>query len=210
MRSRMTIQEERSAETRRRLLDATLECLHQLGYAGTTTLEIARRAGVSRGAQLHHFRHKEELVVKALEHAFDLRLARFRELAAQMPSPAEARINALVDLLWPAFKGPAFYAWLELVVASRTDSALRDAVRAASGRFAIGIHEVFTSMFGQTGTVYHEPIVGVIFPMLEALAVTRVLFVEDEEQSKVEPVLRLIKLIASALADNSLKLRPTP
>ena len=42
------LQEERSAETRGRLLDATVECLHEFGYAGTTTTEIARRAGVSR------------------------------------------------------------------------------------------------------------------------------------------------------------------
>ena len=48
------LQEERSAETRGRLLDATVACLHEFGYAGTTTTEIARRAGVSRGAQVHH------------------------------------------------------------------------------------------------------------------------------------------------------------
>jgi AcrR family transcriptional regulator len=203
-----SLQEERSAETRRRLLDATIECLHELGYASTTTPEIARRAGVSRGAQLHHFPRKEELVVSALEYVFDLRLKRFRELAEELPNQPEARVNALVDLLWPAFKGPTFYAWLELVVASRTDSTLRTAVRAASERFACGIHETFNSMFALPGTG-HQPIVGVIFPMLEALALTRVLFAEEEEQSKVEPVLRLIKLVAAAFADHTLMLRPT-
>ena len=70
------LQEERSAETRRRLLDATVACLFERGYAGTTTTEIASRAGVSRGAQLHHFPKKDELVVSALEHVFELRLAR--------------------------------------------------------------------------------------------------------------------------------------
>ncbi len=52
------LQEERSAETRRRLLDATVACLFERGYAGTTTTELARRAGVSRGAQMHHFPKK--------------------------------------------------------------------------------------------------------------------------------------------------------
>ena len=80
------LQEERSAETRRRLLDATVACLFERGYAGTTTTEIATRAGVSRGAQLHHFPKKDELVVGALEHVFELRLADLSAAIAEPPS----------------------------------------------------------------------------------------------------------------------------
>ncbi len=69
------IQDERSAETRKRLLDATVDCLFERGYAGTTTAEIASRAGFSKGAQLHHFPTKEKLVISALEYLFELRLA---------------------------------------------------------------------------------------------------------------------------------------
>ena len=197
-----TVQEERSAETRKRLLDATIECLHELGYAGTTTPEIARRAGVSRGAQLHHYRRKEELVVGALEYVFELRLERFSQVAGELPAEPEERVKALVDLLWPQFKGPTFYAWLELVVASRTDAALREAVRAASNRFMQGVHEVFKLLFGITSDAgYTEPLEIIIFGMLEALALERVLCTsEQDEQEKLEPSLRLIKVIAGALA----------
>ena len=133
------LQEERSAETRRRLLDATVACLFERGYAGTTTTEIASRAGVSRGAQLHHFPKKDELVVSALEHVFELRLAEMSAAIAEPPSGSrEHRLAMLIDAMWPMFKGPTFYAWLELVVASRTDPALNDAVRAASVRFGEG------------------------------------------------------------------------
>ena len=142
------VQEERSAETRPQLLDATVECLHEYGYVGTTTTEIARRAGVSRGAQLHHFHRKQDLVVSALEHVFSLRLEQFRQAAVELPVDLEARVNALIDLLWSAFKGATFYAWLELVVASRTDPALREAVRIASDDFAQGVHRVFAALFG--------------------------------------------------------------
>jgi AcrR family transcriptional regulator len=197
-----TVQEERSAETRKRLLDATIECLHELGYAGTTTPEIARRAGVSRGAQLHHYRRKEELVVGALEYVFELRLERFSQVAGELPTDPEERVKALVDLLWPQFKGPTFYAWLELVVASRTDAALREAVRGASNRFMQGVHEVFKLLFGITSDAgYTEPLEIIIFGMLEALALERVLCTsEQDEQEKLEPSLRLIKVIAGALA----------
>ncbi len=134
-----SLQDERSAETRRRLLDATVACLYERGYAGTTTTEIATRAGVSRGAQLHHFPRKDELVVSALEHVFELRLRDLSVAIAEPPSGSrEHRLAAIIDAMWPMFKGPTFYAWLELVVASRTDPALNDAVRAASERFGEG------------------------------------------------------------------------
>ena len=123
------LQEERSAETRRRLMDAAVSSLHERGYAGTTTVEVAARAGVSRGAQLHHFPTKDELVVKALEHVFELRAQELYPMAAELPAgDPVSRLHALIDLLWPVFKGPTFYAWLELVVASRTDPVLRDPV----------------------------------------------------------------------------------
>src|SRR6266508_1349164 len=63
-------QAERSEHTRELLLDATIECLVELGYARTTVHEICLRAGLSRGAQQHHFTTKAELMAGALEHLF--------------------------------------------------------------------------------------------------------------------------------------------
>src|SRR5437762_2972866 len=92
-------QEERSASTRVRLLDATIECLFELGYANTTTTEIARRAGLSRGAQLHHFPTKAELVITAVDHLFARRTAEFRAAFANLPAGVD-RAAAAIDLLW--------------------------------------------------------------------------------------------------------------
>ena len=61
-------QGERSASTRARLLDATVECLTRYGYAGTTTPRIAEMAGLTRGAQVHHFGSKHELMTAAMHH----------------------------------------------------------------------------------------------------------------------------------------------
>jgi AcrR family transcriptional regulator len=112
-------QAERTAATRATLLDATLDSLVELGYGRTTTQGIAARAGLSRGAQLHHFPTKELLVVAAVEH---------------LASKRDAEIRATVDrdraleLLADTFSGPLFLAALELWVAARTDPALRAAL----------------------------------------------------------------------------------
>jgi AcrR family transcriptional regulator len=63
-------QTERSDETRRRVLDAAIEVLKQRGYAGFRIAEVANVAGVSRGAQSHHFPAKDALLLEALDHIY--------------------------------------------------------------------------------------------------------------------------------------------
>ena len=91
-------QEERSRSTRQRVLEAAVECLVELGWSGTTTTVVAERAGVSRGAQLHHYRTKSALVVAAVEHLAERRAAELRAEAAAL-SPGGDRVARTVDLL---------------------------------------------------------------------------------------------------------------
>jgi AcrR family transcriptional regulator len=121
-------QAERSERTREQLLTATIDCLLDLGYAGTTMNEVCRRAGLSRGAQQHHFATKAELMTHALEYLV-VRLgetvtAELGAAAATAGSAAE-RIELGVDLLWRAFSGTLSTAAMELWVAARTDPELR-------------------------------------------------------------------------------------
>lgn len=117
-------QEERSAAMRLRLLDATIDCLVEYGYAGTTTTKVADRAGVTRGAQVHHFPTKNDLVVSAIRYL----AARRTELAfGELDRLRESAdpIGDALDLLWEMHQGPVFSATVELWVASRTDPELR-------------------------------------------------------------------------------------
>jgi len=117
-------QKERRDETRRVVLDATVECLMDVGFAKTTTLEVQRRAGVSRGALLHHFPAKSELLVAAVRHLAKMRGRELNELAARLPEDG-ARVDAAIDLLWESFSGPLFYVAMELRAAARTDPEFR-------------------------------------------------------------------------------------
>ena len=61
-------QAERSATTRARILKAAVNCLYRNGYGATTTVSVAASAKVSRGAMLHHFPSKADLMLATLTH----------------------------------------------------------------------------------------------------------------------------------------------
>ena len=139
-------QVDKFAERRAQLAAAALQTLAELGYARTTTTEIADRAGVSRGAQLHHYPTKAELVTAAMGHLFDERELEFRKAIAQVP-PGPDRASRAIDLLWKIVSGRTFFAWLELAVAARTDEELRTAMNALSTRTTENIQRVFRELF---------------------------------------------------------------
>ncbi len=140
-------QEERSAATRQRLMEATIECLVERGWSGTTTTLVAERAGVSRGAQLHHYRTRSELVMAAVEHLAEVRVAEIRREAAGLP-PGQQRTQAVLDMLARLYTGPLFVAALELWVAARTDEELRAALVPLEARFGREAHRLTVELLG--------------------------------------------------------------
>ena len=119
-------QSERSAETRGRLLDATIESLTTVGYAGTTIRHVTELAGVSQGAQSHHFPHRVDLVVSAFERLAEQRIAHYRERASELPTDPAARLRGLLDLLWDDFSSPLFAVAVRLWIAAAEDQELRE------------------------------------------------------------------------------------
>ncbi|HRD60337.1 MAG TPA: TetR/AcrR family transcriptional regulator [Nocardioides sp.] len=109
---------------RARLLEATVELLVEKGYAGTSTTLVSERAGVSRGAQLHHFPTKQDLVVAAVRHVTEVRGAELAAAAEGLPTDPGRRTRAVLQVLGDHFTSPVFTAALELWVAARTDPAL--------------------------------------------------------------------------------------
>jgi AcrR family transcriptional regulator len=121
---RRRTQDERRAETRGALLDATIEALVKYGYAATTTARISELAGVSRGGQVHHYPTKADLVSDVVSHLAERRAQRLQAAAKKLPGGRD-RVAAALDLLWQANTGPLAEAQLELWVAARTDPDLR-------------------------------------------------------------------------------------
>ncbi|MGE0706827.1 MAG: TetR/AcrR family transcriptional regulator [Planctomycetota bacterium] len=172
-------QAERSATTRAALLEATIACLVERGYGGTSTPEVCRRAGVSRGAQLHHFPTRASLLAAAVEHLFERRHAEFR--ASLADAQGEARLSAALGALWEIYRGETLEAWLELVIASRSDPELHAAVAGVNERFLAAAGETFASLFaGSSDAASAEARVGVrlITALFDGLALGRI--VEDD------------------------------
>lgn len=179
-------QVERSAETRERLLDATVESLIEAGYAGTTTTAVCERAGLSRGAQLHHFPTKADLVICAVTH---LAAKRGDEVRAEQErlAHAEDRLDAALDLVWASFSGPLFHAALELWVAARTDSELHTNLYAVERRVGRSMAELFRDFAGQGDEAQHhfEDVLELTFYVMRGMALQRILRDDDTERLRL-------------------------
>jgi AcrR family transcriptional regulator len=116
-------QEERSNATQVQILQATTEILFTEGYAAATTQRIASRAGVSRGAMLHHFPTKVDLMLAVVRSAHEADTAYLREHLEKLELPLN-RFAALPQLTWKVLSGPSGIAVLEIMMASRSDPDL--------------------------------------------------------------------------------------
>lgn len=126
-------QQDRSRATRERLLDATIDSLAEVGWAGTTAVAVASRAGVSRGAAQHHFATRDDLVRAAVERVSDRLADSLRDQVATRGG--DERVLTVLELLTDMWTNTAGRAALQLWVAASTDPALHALVLPLEQRF---------------------------------------------------------------------------
>lgn len=131
-RARLT-QAERSAATRKLLLDAAVKCLFEHGYGQTTTILIAEMAGISRGALLHQFPSKADLMVYVVEAVFEEDAAMYRELLRNVTDPDE-RMVAYAMAAWKVQSRPPGVAVLEIMQGCRSDHVLAEKLKPVEAR----------------------------------------------------------------------------
>jgi AcrR family transcriptional regulator len=145
-------QQARAVLTRDRLLTAALQVLYERGYADTTTIAVGEQAGLSRGAQLHHFPNKAELVRASIEHLTDQRADEIRAEAAALP-PGGDRIEIALAMLERTFTGRQFTLALEVWVAARTDPELRAALAPLEQRIGRELFQLTVEVLGVDATL---------------------------------------------------------
>jgi AcrR family transcriptional regulator len=175
-RIRRRTQEERVEETRSKLVEATINCISDLGYSRTTLTEITRRAGVSIGGAQHHFQSKTDLIFAAINYVFT-EMHMFLVTIPHTSGTVEERIDLLLEKYWVWFSSPTYLAAWELIIGARKDAELFAMIHQ---RIAVGgkeIDHMWQKTFADCGVNDEElhDIVQFTFATLRGMALNRVL-----------------------------------
>lgn len=176
-------------------MEATVACLAERGYAATSTSLISERAGVSRGAQLHHFPTRDDLMLAAIEHVFEARRGQFRDAMAQLP-PAADPVPHAIRRMWSVVDSDATRAWLELTIAARSDPRLHAKVVETTERLrAAGAEEL-----GRLATPAPLPEIAMTFAsvVMDGLVVQQLAGLGDDRRDQVLSTLESLASVVSA------------
>ena len=156
-------QQERSVSTIARLKRATVALIAERGYASITTNEIAQRAGVSRGALLHHYPLKIDLIADAAEEVWREAAAEVRRLSEELCRSA-GFVDAFVDRMWEqVFREEAVKMSLDLMSAAQADADLRARIDAALRQLFDSYDEIADQVFAGAGLSRGERVTLVSF-----------------------------------------------
>lgn len=188
-------QTQRSDGTRSRVLEAAVRCLHERGYAATTTLLVAQEAGVSRGAMLHQFPTKVDLMLFVVRAVYDREVEEYVARVGRIREPRE-KILALTHAAWEVLSRPSGVAVLEVLQGSRSDPELAERLRPLQSTIeteSFAWAERYDAIFGQPIT---EPLLRLIVWTIRGLSVAATL---DREADMGKTVALLRKVVAAGL-----------
>jgi AcrR family transcriptional regulator len=143
-------QQERRQRTQELVLDAAIELLFERGYVNFTTADVAERAGVSRGAQNHYFRTKNDLVLSACRRSMAIAIKNAKSTAAEARGSSDV-LNYFIDQSQRFFLTPAYIATIDLLVAARTDLALSKDYNQLISNTREEIDAIWMSVFDEAG-----------------------------------------------------------
>jgi AcrR family transcriptional regulator len=137
-------QADRRQAAQRKLLDACVSILIERGYAATTTLEVQKQSGLSRGVLLHYYGSRGELISAAARHLYATKVGEVRLRAAQA-----AETEDWAALLWQVVSGPLGGASLELLIAARHDPDMREYLKPLEREFSRANLDLCKALLGE-------------------------------------------------------------
>lgn len=150
-------QEERSATTQDLLMRATIDAMYEIGFARLTTGDIARRAGVSRGALMHHYANKEDLIVFAYQRLLSQATAEIRSWLG-MARAGEMTLDGFLDRLWSMYSGQLIFVTLEHITEARHNEPLRQRFIPIVKEFHTALEACWREFFHEAGPNTVDPI----------------------------------------------------
>lgn len=180
----------KSAQTRTRLIEATIRCLVKYGFANITTPRVAAEAKLSRGAMLHHFESSAVLIHATIIELHEKRLRGLRRYAALDHSD----MKTMVRSYWQQLSSSAtFIAFQELAIAARTDKAIANVLLPLQREYEDRWYQEVAALFPewQSDRMKFDRAVSVSRTMLEGMALGRLTGSLQEE--KVEDLLNFLE-----------------
>lgn len=120
-----TPQAERTATMRQRLSEAAFEVIKEVGYANFRTSAVSKAAGVSQGAQLHHFPTKDSLTTAAMEYAYERAHGKFLKNISSFSASGDP-LDAVIQDAEDFFMSDYFMVALDILMAGGKNKELRD------------------------------------------------------------------------------------
>jgi AcrR family transcriptional regulator len=166
--------QERAERTRTAVIDETIRCILDEGFAAPSVRHITERAGVTWGVVQYHFGDLSGLLMAVVDKGFRELIETLEGLPATISALAPlARTEAVVDAAWTAFSSPTSMAAFEILVSTR---AVRDAV---ADTHLVEVGNSLTALGRQLGagldTSHASEIGNLIWATLRGLAVAELI-----------------------------------
>ncbi|WP_395396746.1 TetR/AcrR family transcriptional regulator [Novosphingobium sp. BL-8A] len=187
-------QEERTAQTRLALIEAAISAIHEMGYTGTNTATIAERAGVSRGAMLHHFGTRAALMAEVVRHVFEGEMAEYEE--TRLATGLGDRLDDWPKLLWSVLGRPSGLAVLEILQATRSDAELAASVVPMQEAVERSALQVMQGAFGGNEVLARSVMRLMVWSVRGLSIAERYLPHREENEAAIALLSQLLKLAA--------------
>lgn len=194
------VRKEQAERTRLALLEATVHCLCEHGYAATTTAKVVALAGLTRGAALHHFDSKIDLIVETARHIIQVQ-NEFRRSRRSGSADPHTRLIETLDIVWSSWKQPHALALLEIDIAARGDPELEHRyrpIRTEIRQSQFGAYSRIAGEAGFTDEPFNRALMVLTVSAMRGLTLERLMMKNDKE---VDAAMQLLKQMRSALLD---------
>lgn len=173
--------QERSIETRQRILNAALQVFATRGFDGASTREIARVAHVHQPALLYHFDSKEALWDAAVRDVFGAFQQALLEVERDVQSPRE-RLDRTAEVLVRFVA--ARPAWVAFVVHEGMQQGERSA-RLVQRWLLPQAYQLMYSLFGRTDATNDAAFLQRCFSILSILTGSTVIFAQRAQVQQI-------------------------
>lgn len=178
-------QQRKSAQTRVAILESAIDCLQKVGYSRTTTQLISQTSHISRGAMLHHYATKQDLISAVIDYTFYKRMELFTPQIQALTETQRVQEQAGIEVFWNSIQTREYEAYLELSVAARTDDELREIFMPKAARYDKVWRDEIARIFPEWGGKLDQLnlAIDVVLVSMEGLMLNRDIW--DEAQKSV-------------------------